>query len=58
MSNAACSYGQHSSCLEGCKPPCMPTSRHFNCLPKVAKMVCRGSKHDAVFLLSEYTRLT
>ena len=28
------------------------------CLPKVAKMACRGSKHDAVFLLSVYTRLT
>ena len=28
------------------------------CLPKVAKTVCRGSKHDAVFLLSVYTRLT
>ena len=28
------------------------------CLPKVAKMACRGSKHDAVFLLSWYTRLT
>ena len=27
------------------------------CLPKVAKMVCRGSKHDAVFLLSAYTML-
>ena len=37
---------------------CMRTSRHFNCLPKVAKMVCRGSKHDAVFLLSVYPRLT
>ena len=33
-------------------------SRHFNCLPKVAKFVCRGSKHDSVFLLSVYTRLT
>ena len=22
------------------------------CLPKVAKMVCRGSKHEAVFFLS------
>ena len=30
----------------------MRTSRHFNGFPKVAKMVCRGSKHDAVFLLS------
>ena len=28
------------------------------CHPKVAKMVCQGSKHDAVFLLSVYTRLT
>ena len=28
------------------------------CLPKVAKMVCRESKHDAVLLLSVYTRLT
>ena len=28
------------------------------CLPKVAKIACRGSKHDAVFLLSVYTRLT
>ena len=27
----------------------------FQKLP--AKMVCRGSKHDAVFLLSVYTRL-
>ena len=36
----------------------MRTSRHFNCLPKVAKMVCRVSKHDAVFLLPVYTRLT
>ena len=25
---------------------------------EVAKMVCRGSKHDAVFLLPVYTRLT
>ena len=25
---------------------------------KVAKMVCGGSKHDAVFLLSVYTRPT
>ena len=30
----------------------------LTCLPKVAKMVCQGSKHDAVFLLSVYTRLT
>ena len=28
------------------------------CLPKVAKMACRRSKHDAVFLLSVYTKLT
>ena len=28
------------------------------CLPKVAKMVCRGSKYDTVFLLSVYTKLT
>ena len=27
-------------------------------LPKVAKMACQGTKHDAVFLLSVYTRLT
>ena len=26
----------------------MGTSRHFNCLPKVAKMVCRGSKHHPI----------
>ena len=35
----------------------MLTSRHFNCLPKVAKMVCRGSKHDAVFLLPYFLGL-
>ena len=28
------------------------------CLPKVTKMACRGSKHDADFLLHVYTRLT
>ena len=36
----------------------MRTSRHFNCLPKIVQIVCRKSKHDAVFLLSVYTRLT
>ena len=28
------------------------------CLPKIANMACQESKHDAVFLLSVYTRLT
>ena len=41
---------------------CVPVGI-LTCLPRVAKMVCRGGgggggKHDAVFLLSVYTRLT
>ena len=35
----------------------MHASRHFNYLSKVLKMVCQGSKHDTIFLLSVYTRL-
>ena len=40
------------------KPPCMVQIGVLICLPEVAKMVCWGSKHDAVYLLSVYTRLT